>query len=283
MYFHVAAYVILVLALLILSFYLNRKNKKLRIPFLISAGAVAVLGRFFSGRTDILLGMFPFSGTVFYANFYPFAAALGAPAAFYLGQNRFQRIRIAVLCTALLILSFIPSRFIGAKTHGNGNSRFDDNGVCLQSSCDTCSAAAGATLLHHYGIETSEKEVASLALTKKNAGTDRAGLYRALKLISSERGDLKVKLQRLSARELLSLNKPALITVGLRKNPQTRMEKDLARKFNWDPGAVHDVVFLGVDEENPGKVKIGEPQFGLERWKEEALITLFKGSAIFLE
>jgi len=58
--------------------------------------------------------------------------------------------------------------------------------VCLQTSSDTCSAAAAVTFLGMYGIKTTEAEVARLALTKQGKGTDRLGLYRALKILFKE-------------------------------------------------------------------------------------------------
>ena len=78
-------------------------------------------------------------------------------------------------------------------------------------------------------------------------------------------------------------SEPAIITVGLTKNPKTKAELDHARLWNWDPGAVHDVCFLGQDPDDPDKILIGEPEFGLEHWRKYSLDVLFKGVAIYFE
>ena len=82
---------------------------------------------------------------------------------------------------------------------------------------------------------------------------------------------------------MLDLNQPAIITAGLRKRPVTEEEKELEQRYQWAPGVMHDVVFLGIDEQNKEKVKIGEPDFGLERWWIRELQILFQRYAIFVE
>jgi hypothetical protein len=63
----------------------------------------------------------------------------------------------------------------------------DSQGLLRQSNGLTCSPVAGVLLLHHYGIETSEGEMAYLANTSV-FGTDAYGLAEALEEMGRERG-----------------------------------------------------------------------------------------------
>jgi hypothetical protein len=46
---------------------------------------------------------------------------------------------------------------------------------------------------------------------------------------------------------------------------------------------MHNVVFMGIDKENPELVRIGDPSVGLERWRVSELRILYQGFAIWLE
>ncbi|MBN1903312.1 hypothetical protein JW926_18480, partial [Candidatus Sumerlaeota bacterium] len=122
------------------------------------------------------------------------------------------------------------------------------------------------TLLRHYGIVTTEANVAGLAFTKEGKGTDRLGLFRALKILTKENPGLRVSIVKLTAEELVEKNIPALITVGVPRIPATPGEREMVQKYQWEAGVIHDVVFLGIDDKDSSRVRIGEPQFGLEKW-----------------
>lgn len=158
----------------------------------------------------------------------------------------------------------------------------DSHGICRQTSIETCGAASACTLLHLYHIEVTEPEIVSLALTKERRGTHPLGLYPALKLLTADRIDLNVRLRRMSFENLMDLNRPAIIMVGISKSPETAMEKAMVIDYNWTPGTVHNVVFLGVDENEPTRVKIGEPEYGFERWRTGELQLLFKDIAVYI-
>lgn len=280
---HLILNIILLFAAGGLSIHFARKGKRHRAFLVLSALAIGGLGYFFALRPDFFTALLPFSWAIFYSNIYPIAVMTLIPPAIGLSKSRFQKVRVIILSLMLFGASLLPFRHYILPYAESRGTIIDENGVCRQSTADTCSAAAAVTLLRIYGIETTEAEVVRLALTKKDRGTYRLGLYRALKILAAQKPDLRVRIKKLNGRKLIKRNKPAIITVGLAKNPKTAEEKKAAALWNWQPGAVHDVVFLGADETNPAKIKIGEPEFGFERWQASSLDFLFKNAAIFLE
>jgi hypothetical protein len=165
----------------------------------------------------------------------------------------------------------------------------------LQSGNDTCSAAAIVTVLGRFGIQTTEAEAARLAVTREGRGTRPLGVLRAVHMLtrnqrnparygnSDGRGDLRVRLRRIDLSDLLALDTPAILTVGVPESPESPEEIELVTLYNWSPGVVHDVVYLGLCADDPGRVWIGEPQFGLERWPVETLGLLYRGFAVTVE
>jgi len=281
--FHGIIYGFLICSLFFLGYKLAKRNRFARRALFVSSIVIGIFSYLFSVRPDLFTKISPFSFAVFYSNLYPFAVALFIPVMLHKGKSRFHKIRIFVLSLILFFITLVPCDYFWGVRPEYFENRIDENGVCIQSSMDTCSAAAAVTLLYHFGIETTEQQVAGLALTRKGRGTNRLGLFRALNIITKNRGTYKVHLEHLSAEDLLQKNKPAIVTVGLSENPSTPEEINMARLYNWDPGVVHDVAFLGLDKKHPGKVKIGEPQFGLETWHQEHLEVLFRQMAIYLE
>jgi len=280
---HAVIYTLVVLSIFAGSVYISKKGKPYSLLLLCLSLILGLSGYFLSIRPDLFTKILPFSWAIFYSNLYPFAAALFIPVAIRRAKTRFQKARIIILCAALFVITLIPFRDYLSKPPKIYDSKMDENGVCLQTSSDTCSAASIVTLLGMYGIKTTEAEASLLALTKEGRGTDRLGIYRALKILTSHDKKFHVRIEKLTADELIRKNKPAIITVGLVENPSTPQEKEMAARFNWQPGAVHDVVFMGKDEKDPSRARIGEPQFGLERWPRTALDSLFKNIAIFPE
>ena len=133
-------------------------------------------------------------------------------------------------------------------------------------------------------IEVTEKAAAKYALTKRNLGTSSLGEYRALRMLLKENNSpLKVRSKKVSADFLLERNQPAIITVGVQKHPKTDLEQEMLDKWNWDPGVYHSVIFFGITDYDPNRVKMGDPTFGIETWPIEHLRVLFQNFAIYLD
>lgn len=157
-----------------------------------------------------------------------------------------------------------------------GNAR--QGTVYIQTTASTCSAAAAATLLGMHGIQTTEGEMAALCLTTAT-GTRLTGLYRGLR-IKTASTRLGV---RISTESLESLKRdvvpPAILSMQLtdailKKEPRYRAD------WGWEPGVIHDVVFLGFVGD--GKVKMADPSVGIEEWSDQALADLWNGNTVAL-
>lgn len=279
---HIIANVVIVLGCFALGLLAFRRKRA--IPWLILLGVGLILIAWdYLVRPNLFVRVLPWQDWVFYRNLYaPGAAALVPPLA-ALAKTRAQRIRVIILGITLFCVALIPYSYYFAPNAKSTASHVDENDVTIQTSFDSCSAAAGATLLSMLGVVATEEEMIVLALTKKNRGTEPMGLYRALKIKSRERDGLRARLDYLDVSELLEQDTPAVITVGLRGIPDTDEEREMVEKFRWQPFVGHSVVFLGRDPENPDLVRIADPSIGLERWSVRHLEILFQGFAFSLE
>lgn len=139
----------------------------------------------------------------------------------------------------------------------------NETGYMEQTTDDSCSAAAAAMLLYHYGIKVNEAEMAKVCLTRAGAGTPPAGLYRGLCIEGARKG-LHPVLVNLKPSEFHNLGGPAIIAVGLRRGTPEKIAARLA-EYGWRPGIRHAVTVYGGDKD--GKwLDVADPTFGQERW-----------------
>lgn len=243
------------------------------------AGAALAL----PSRPDMLTRLAPAADLIFYINAYPWAAALAMAPVIRMGTSRFQRVRIAILMAALFGVALKPHAAFWDEPPETGRAFIDGNGVCRQTGSDTCSAASAVTLLRLHGIETTETEAAAFALTRRGRGTSPYGLYRALRRLTSGRpeGTWRAGILRMKLEDLLAREEAAIITAGLRPRrfgrPPTPMEAELEARFQWRPGVMHDVVFMGEVDREKKRLRIADPDIGLEWWGIDHLEVLFQG------
>lgn len=276
---HIIANAALIAIFMAIGVYF-RKRRKIARALMAASLCIALYGYFIPARPYLLTWFVPFADAIFFSNTYPYAVALFAPLAYALAKTRAQRIRYFILLLALGYVSLMPySYFWLPPAEVQAETKIDENGICRQTCFDTCGAASVVTYLRMRGVNATERDAAEYALTKKNRGTLLLGQYRALKKLGSG----KVTIAKISAETLIADNTPALITVGLSHAPRNDFEDKLYRKANWTPGVMHDVVFMGVDPNDPRKVIIGEPDFGVERWWVDEFTLLYQGYAILIE
>lgn len=152
------------------------------------------------------------------------------------------------------------------------------DGICLQTSNRTCSAASAATLLRTYGIRTTEQEMADLCLTRQ--GTTWQGLYHGLKRKTvGTRWDVEVfegDVRTLHARA----DRPIILTVGIPKN--VRVSSRYTQEFGWKEGRMHSVLLFAFRRDR--RAIIGDPSVasGKEYWTTEDLELLWRGRGIRL-
>ena len=150
------------------------------------------------------------------------------------------------------------------------------DGVCLQTTRSTCSAASAATLLELHGIHATEQEMAELCLTRR--GTNWMGLYRGLKKKTAGT-DWDVEVFTGTADDLRLLNTPAILSVGLAQDSQA--DSIYQTELGWRPGMRHSVVLFGFVTD---LVDIGEPtpDAGRERWTGSDLQAVYLGQGMRL-
>jgi hypothetical protein len=151
------------------------------------------------------------------------------------------------------------------------------DGVCLQTSDASCSAACAATLLRLHGLPATEQELAGLCLTR-HAGTSVLGLYRGLKLKTAGTAWDVAVLEGTPATLPATLASPSVLSVGLGRF--ARVDPRYERQWGWQRGASHAVVIVrAVDAQH---VEMADPSVGKEVWPAEALQVLWHGEGLCL-
>ena len=128
-------------------------------------------------------------------------------------------------------------------------------------------------MLSRYGIDTSEQQMAELCLTR-DSGTAWQGLYHGISVQLSKIGR-RAEIFDCTIDELRSLPEyPVLLSVEL-KEADAGKYLFYVQELGWEPDTPHTVVLLGFD--STGNALIGEPAFGIERWRERDLEILWHG------
>lgn len=153
--------------------------------------------------------------------------------------------------------------------------QWDINGSCNQTTEYTCSPAAAATLLKLHGIESSEREMAELCLTRH--GTSWPGLYRGLKLkTAGTKWDVEVL--SCSATELAKHRGPMILSVGLERG--ARVDANFSRETGWVAGVNHSVVLQHFTRYGAAEILDPSQPFCREQWDPQTMRILWRGLAI---
>lgn len=237
-----------------------------------TAGAVIVAMALYTHYLwyDVALArLLPFSNLIVVGNWYPLMAGLLAGVAYAAVTG--NRLRRAIMIGALFSVGgyALVAPLVGEPPRcGN---RWTADGICLQTTDKTCTAASAATLLNMHGIPTSEQEMARLCLTRQ--GTTWMGLYRGLKKKTA--GTCwDVEVVSCSPRELLAKKPgPMVLMVGLEAGADS---EKMRREEGWIPGVGHSVVLL--DTVGPGRVEVADPNpsIGRESWTAEDFEQLWR-------
>lgn len=148
--------------------------------------------------------------------------------------------------------------------------------LCLQSTDSTCSPAAAATLLRHYGIPASEQEMAELCLTR--GGTTWLGLYRGLKL-KTEGTPWDVEMIQVAPASAEQLPQGPMILCAM-LDPQSASLEDYQGEWGWIPGVPHSVVYM--HQARDGSFRMVDPYVGVENWSRKDVNVLWQGQGIRL-
>lgn len=221
----------------------------------------------------LLVDLLPFSNLIVLGNWFPLEASfLGGLASTQFAMPAWRRgMTVIGLQLAGVIVVLFP--FLGdAPRCGDAWSE----GICQQTTKQTCSAASAATLLKLHGIEATEQEMAELCLTRR--GTNWMGLYRGLKM-KTFGTEWDVEVFTGSPDQLRLLHSPAILSVGLTRDATG--DRFYQTELGWRPGLRHSVVLLGFVTD---LVEIGEPtpDAGRERWTKGDLRELYLGQGMRL-
>ncbi|MEM1097444.1 MAG: hypothetical protein AAGH92_01525 [Planctomycetota bacterium] len=201
-----------------------------------------------------------------------------ALAGILLGQTKLPRWRRCVLVLPVLVFAWEgPVRLI-TNVPPDTTPRWSD-GVALQSTRSTCTAAATATLLTHHGIDADETTMARICLTDAR-GTSLLGMHRGLRIMTRDSGYRPT----VDRRTLDELQKdigrlPAILSMQLTRGVLER-EPRYGEDWGWDVGVLHTVVIYGFTEDE--RVEIGDPGVGREFWSIQSVEDLWTGETTWL-
>ncbi len=246
----------------------------------LAAITLTIVGLFlyaiFLRESALLIRMLPFSNAIIVGNWLIlFGGLLTGLVVKRIPGGRLRRgiycVLLIVACTYTLI-----APLVGPVPQGG--DYWTREGVAIQSSDSSCSAACAATLLRTVGIRTTEQEMIRLCLTRTN-GTLWYGLYRGLKLKTAGT-PYDVEVLRGTVDDLKSgkLKGPLILSVRLDKKPGTDVRYE--QNWGWTPGVAHSVLFSRILPNN--LVEMGDPSIGLEKWGIDGIETLWHGDAMRL-
>lgn len=217
----------------------------------------------------------PSSAAIIYTNLASVFAGLGAGWSGRLPNTPSWRrtVLAMVLGTASLATILWPLLCMAVRPPPEGQDEWNGP-VAMQTSWATCSPAAAATLLNAVGIRVSERDMIPRCLTDA-AGTPTLGLYRGVKLVANRNRRQVEIVDRDLAKLLRDDDWPVLMAVRLPFGVEDRRFVD---EWGWIPGMGHSVVALGRAED--GRVIVGDPSSGLERWSESELEILWHGNGL---
>ncbi len=225
-----------------------------------------------------LAAMLPYSNLIVVGNWFPLAAGLLGGFAWTRIAGRLVR---KTICTASLALAAgyaSVSPILGDVPRCG--DEWDRDGVCIQTTPNTCTAASAATLLRWHGIEATEAEMAELCLTRK--GTTWMGLYRGLKR-KTEGTRWDVEVIECEPEQLpRTFPHPMILSVGWSDEETPNVESPRFAEWGWRPGQGHSVVLLGTAPWGGVKVADPTPGYGVEIWNRGELMQLFRGTAVRL-
>lgn len=215
----------------------------------------------------VLTKLIPYSNVIILGNWFPIGAAILSGIA--CGRLRKFKVRRAVTAIAMLGAGAVGLFWPMLGSPPECGDKWEGY-ACRQTDKTSCMAAASATLLRCYGIDSSEREMATLCFTRK--GTNWLGLYHgmAVKLKPSGLGPL---LFDESLDELLAHEQPQIISCGLTQEVSEK-HPEYHHELGWIIGVKHAVVLIKIEGD---RIFVADPAQGPEEWTMDDLRLLWDG------
>lgn len=220
----------------------------------------------------VLTRLIPLSNVIILGNWFPIGAAILAGIA--CGRLKRHRTRQVVTAVGMLVIGALGLFWPLLGSPPKCDEKWDGD-ICLQTTQSSCMAAASATLLRKFGIDTSEQQMARLCFTRK--GTNWLGLYHGLSL-KLRLIDKQPFLFDETIEELLNRDEPQIISCELTE-AAAKKHPEMAEDWGWLPGIKHAVVLLGRSTPED-RVVIADPANGLEEWTLDELTLLWDGRGV---
>ncbi len=208
-------YFIINLALLIFAVlsgkYIYKRFPKYWIPIAIFSLLLLFLEGYLVHRPDIEYIIFPWIDYTFFRGW----GLLGAFVVFGIGISQLPKANQRALIIFTVFLIIVRMYFWWSILFGfdyNFKEKGFKKGICYQSTLYTCAPSSCATLLKHYGIDTTEKEMARLCLTGNVRATSNLKAARGLNIKLADKG-YSVKIVLTDIKGLEKIPKPCLISV----------------------------------------------------------------------
>lgn len=178
------------------------------------------------------------------------------------GRGEFLPVELTLLALLFFIYAILRVSWIYMGNRVDPKElRISEEGVCIQSTGYTCAPACAVTLLKHFGIASTEKEMANLSHTGPG-GTETVPQVRAIARKAKDKG-LKVDIITTDWDALKQLRTPFIVDV------------------KWSPGIDHVLVVFKVAAES---ISIGDPLSGrINDWDKERFMNSWRGSAIIIK
>lgn len=238
----------------------GRKSKQIWIPVALICLFLLFLETWFVQRPDIEYSLIPWIDYAFFRGW----GLIGAFAVFGIGSVQIPRDAGHALLLFILLLIIVRMYFWWDILFGldyNFTEIGFKNGICYQSTRYTCAPASSAMLLRHFGIRTSEKEMARLSLTGNVRATSNIKVIRGLRLKLKNTG-YQVKIRVTDIAGLRQIRLPCLIS----------LKTGLVSK--------HMVVLAALDDRH---AELLDPEDGRIRIKLEEFRKTWAGNAIWIE
>ena len=232
---------------------------------------------------------FPWTAVIIWTNFAPVFLSAAAAAAIAIPRRPLWRRvglsgLLALFAMATLLQPIIQP--VIRPVQCSAKTLWLSQEVCHQSGSVTCSPAAAATLLRASGIEAEESQLAEWCLTD-SMGTTSLGLWRGLRLATAgthwEPQVMDVTLDDLTGENARTYIFPCLVVVGFPRfgiAGAPEIASKYVEQYGWPRGFRHSVVLFGPADD--GKMDVGDPSIGRERWAMKDLEVLWRGEALRL-